>query len=107
MPKVWIALQQAPKRSRISPTTQKGVEQGLEDKKLQVSTVRACNQRVTVVLRGVGDSRAYNKISRLKSAILQVSALVTQRLRCILWKDHIYPRRKTHATQSNHYSHCP
>ena len=55
LPKIWIVLQQAPKRSRIDPT-QEGVEQGLEDEKLQVSTVRTCNQRVVGILRRVEDS---------------------------------------------------
>jgi len=49
LPKVWTVLQQAPKRSRICPS-QEGVEQDIEDEKLQVSTVRACNQRIIGIL---------------------------------------------------------
>ena len=85
LPKVWIVLQQAPKRSRIC-STQERVKQDIEDEKLQVSTVRTCNQRIVGILRCVEDSRAYNRISRLKSVILTriFAALLTQHLRCIL-----------------------
>ena len=52
--RIRIVLQQAPKRSRGSPT-QKGVKQGLEDEGLQVSAVLSRNQGVTGILQHLED----------------------------------------------------
>ena len=53
--RIRTVLQQAQKGSGDSPA-QKGIKQDIEDEKLQISTVRTCNQRATGILRRVEDS---------------------------------------------------
>ena len=52
---IRIVLWQTPKRSRNRPT-QKGIKQGPEDEKLQISTVCARNQWTAGILRDMEDS---------------------------------------------------
>ncbi|MDH3855333.1 MAG: hypothetical protein OES27_04330 [Nitrosopumilus sp.] len=54
LPRFWIVLQQAQNRGR-SRTTQEGVKQGTEDEGLQISTIRARNQRVAGILQCLED----------------------------------------------------
>ena len=55
LPRIRIVLWQAQNRGRGSPA-QKGVKQGTEDERPQVSTVLSRNQRVAGILQCVEDS---------------------------------------------------